>query len=113
MIYEKNMIRRNVHEHRKDVRSVYSEGYGQKELFNIFHDAGLFRIIKPEELDARNRAILKAEEIGMLDEGIVRTMIGYFFSLPLDEMENKKVLEGERNMQYDVYENHEDKNIGD
>lgn len=73
--------------HRRDVRSVYRSGYGQRELFNIFFDAGLFRVIKPEELDARNRAILKAEELGLLDEERIRQMIAWFFSSDLEALE--------------------------
>lgn len=79
--------------HRQDVRSVYESGYGQRELFNIFFDAGLFRVIKPEELDARNRAILKAEEMGLLDEERIRQMINWFFSsdvTAMEESENRK-----------------------
>ena len=74
-------------EHRKDVRSVYRSGYGQRELFNIFHDAGLFKVIKPDELDARNRAILKAQEMGFLDEDRIRQMIEWFFESDIDSME--------------------------
>lgn len=77
-------------EHRKDVRSVYENGYGQRELFNIFFDGGLFRVITPEELDARNRAILKAEELGLLDEERIRQMIGWFFSSDVDAMEERE-----------------------
>lgn len=75
-------------DHRKDVRSVYRSGYGQRELFNVFCDAGMFRVIKPEELDARNRAILKAEELGLLDEERLRQAIAWFFSLNLEEIED-------------------------
>ena len=76
--------------HRRDVRSVYRDGYGQRELFNVFCDAGLFRVIKPEELDARNRALLKAEEIGLLDEERLRQMIEWFFSLNLEQLEESE-----------------------
>ena len=80
-------------EARKRIRGVYGTEDGQKELFNLFHDAGLFRVIKPEELVLRNAMILKAEELGMLDEKRVRMMISQFFSQDITAMEKKDLEE--------------------
>ena len=102
MRYSKYGLKQHECESREKVRKVYSSKEGQDELFNLFHDFGLFRCIRPEELDARNRMILKAEELGMLDEDIIRELIRYFFSLPLREMEARKVKESDGNDICDV-----------
>ena len=95
------MIYRNVKKHplseamvraRKRVRSVYSTEAGMEELFNMFHDFGLFRVISPEQLDARNRMILKAEEMGLLEEDVVRDVLKTLMTTNLvDEIEKDKV----------------------
>ncbi len=91
MIYRKQGFRsRKALEHRRKVRAVYKEKEGQDELFNWFHDLGLFRTITADELESRNKAIKKAEEIGLLDEQITRFLIACFFELPLDAIEEKR-----------------------
>lgn len=89
MRYKTQLLTEKAAENRRRIRKVYGTEEGMAELFNLFHDFGLFRVISAEELDARNRMIKKAEEIGMLDENIVRDMISYYFSLPLVEIEKK------------------------
>lgn len=102
MRYSKYGLKQHECESREKVRKVYSSKEGQDELFNLFHDFGLFRCISTEELDARNRMILKAEELGMLDEDVIREFIRYFFSLPLREMEARKVEKPNESDIYDV-----------
>lgn len=83
MIYKKGILKNaEVIEHRKRVRGVYEDIKGQTELFNLMHDAGLFSVIDPSEtqkLANRNFIIRKLEEMGMLDQWVIRWMIaGYF-----------------------------------
>lgn len=65
--------------HRDRVRSVYATENGQKELFNLILDCGLLEVIGDERLSTRNWAIKKLEEIGLLDENVVREMIKHYF----------------------------------
>lgn len=92
MKYMKTPITEATIKKRKEIRSVYSSEAGQKEIFNLFHDAGLFRVVQERELDARNRAILKAEELGLLDEGVIRYLIEYLLTSGiLEKMENERL----------------------
>lgn len=91
MIYEKKGISENIAKSRIDIRKVYSSELGKKELFNLLHDMGLFRVIRPEELVLRNKAIIKCQEIGLLDEVIVRRLIDIYFDLPLEEIERNEI----------------------
>lgn len=69
--------------HRERVRSVYATENGQKELFNLILDCGLFEVIDSDRLATRNWAIKKLEEIGILDEDVIRGLIkSYFDSNP-------------------------------
>lgn len=91
MIYRKmRLLSPRVREHRAKVRAVYESPSGQDELFNWLHDLGLFRCIEKEDVDARNRAIKKCEELGLLDEQVVRFLIACFFSMPLEEIEDTR-----------------------
>lgn len=101
MRYDGDLLTEDDIIHRNRLRRVYSSDEGRMELFNLFHDFGLFRVIRPEELDARNRMILKAQEIGMLDESIVREFIDHYFSLPVESMERKRTV---RNKEKDIYD---------
>lgn len=96
MIYRKQLFRNaKTLEHRKKARSVYESKAGQDELFNWFHDLGLFRVIGEDELGARNKAIKKAEELGLLDEQNIRFLLACFFEMPLDEIERRRFDIGE------------------
>ncbi len=78
--------------HRDRVRSVYATENGQKELFNLLLDCGLLSVIDGERLATRNWAVKKLEEIGILDENVIRGMIkSYFDSNPrVNEMYEAK-----------------------
>lgn len=92
MIYKsQRFLSRKIIEHRNKVRSVYASQEGQDELFNWFHDLGLFRVIGKDDVDARNRAIKKAEELGLLDEQVIRFLISCYFMLPLDSIEKTRL----------------------
>lgn len=91
MMYRKqHFLSPKVREHRAKVRSVYESSIGQDELFNWLHDLGLFRCIEKDDVDARNRGIKKCEELGLLDENVVRFLIACFFSLPLEDIEDTR-----------------------
>ena len=96
MRYKTQPLTEKAAENRRRIRKVYGTEEGMTELFNLFHDFGLFRVISADELDTRNRMIKKAEEIGMLDENIVRDMISYYFSQPLAEIEKKFIKDPEK-----------------
>lgn len=90
-------------EHRRRVREVYKTEAGQNELFNLMNDLGLFKAIGPDELDRRDYAIYKLEEIGMLDESVIRRLIAWFFNSDPDmdekmrlasKFEKKQIAEG-------------------
>ena len=72
--------------HRERVRRVYSTPDGQKELFNMILDCGLLQVIDESRLSTRNYAIKKLEEMGILDERVVKNLIkAYFESSPAVE----------------------------
>lgn len=77
--------------HRKRVREVYQSAAGQQELFNLMYDLGLFKPIGPEQLDRRDYAIYKLEEIGLLDEAVIKRLIAYFFDSDPDGDEQKRL----------------------
>lgn len=78
--------------HRKRVRAVYSTKEGRQELFNYIKDAGLLQEITPEFLGNRNFIIKKLEEIGILDECVIKKLIDYYFdSIP----ESRELIEAE------------------
>lgn len=60
-------------------RAVFETEAGQAELFDLLHDMGLFRTIKPEELVMRNKAVIIADEIGLFDEDMIRKFISDFY----------------------------------
>lgn len=92
MIYKgQRFLSRKVIAHREKVRKVYETDEGQDELFNWLHDLGLFRVIGKDDVDARNRAIKKLEEIGLLDEQNIRFLIGCFFQMPLGSNERARM----------------------
>lgn len=69
--------------HRRRVRNVYKSKDGRQELFNYIKDAGLLQEITPEYLGNRNFVIKKLEEIGILDECVIKKLIDYYFdSIP-------------------------------
>ena len=81
--------------HRERVRNVYRTEDGRKELMNLIVDSGVFSDIPSERLPLRNYAIKKLEEMGMLDEVIVRKLIDHFFEIDprqieMSEMERQK-----------------------
>lgn len=96
MRFDKEPLSAEEIQHREDIRSVYSKGYGPTELFHILYDAGCFRVISQDELDARNRAIIKAEELGLLDEYLIKYMLEYMITMHTSDLEkkNKESLEG-------------------
>lgn len=97
MIYKSRTLNKKIVEHRRRTRGVYATEAGQEELFNLLHDMGLFRVVTKKELDARNRAILKLEELGFLDEEVVRAVIANLLtSGMLDSFEARKI-EGSSN----------------
>lgn len=96
MIYKNQKINDKIADNRARLRSIYSSKEGIEELFNIFHDGGMFRTITKKELDARNRAILKAQEIGLLDEELIRHMIEYLMTSGiLNNIEKEKLMKAE------------------
>lgn len=79
----KKMLNDDAIKHRDRVRCVYSSPEGQKELFNLILDCGLLETIDESRLATRNFAIKKMEEIGILDENVIRGLIkSYFESNP-------------------------------
>ena len=81
--------------HRARVRNVYRTEDGRKELMNLIVDSGVFSDISSDRLPLRNYAIKKLEEMGMLDEVIVRRLIDHFFEIDprqieMSEMERQK-----------------------
>ena len=76
MIFDsQKMLNEKVIEHRNRVRSVYATEEGKKELFNLLFDCGLFEVIEPERISTRNFAIKKLQEMGLLDEAVIREII--------------------------------------
>lgn len=72
--------------HRERVRHVYASPDGQKELFNMILDCGVLQVIDETRLATRNFAIKKLEEMGMLDERVIRGFIKtYLESSPATE----------------------------
>lgn len=72
--------------HRERVRRVYSTSDGQKELFNMILDCGILQVIDESRLATRNYAIKKLEEMGILDERVIKNLIkAYFESSPAVE----------------------------
>lgn len=69
------MLDREAIEHRKRVRRVYASEDGQKELFNMILDCGLLQVIDETRLATRNYAIKKLEEMGILDERVIKGII--------------------------------------
>lgn len=81
--------------HRDRVRNVYRTDDGRKELMNLLVDSGVLSDISSDRLPLRNYAIKKLEEMGMLDEIIVRKLIDHFFEIDphqieMSEMERQK-----------------------
>lgn len=90
MIYKTKPVNEKVIEHRRRVRSVFRSEEGQKVLFNLFHDMGLFRVIhEPEELAMRNQAIMVATELGLLDENRVRLFLKQFLESEIETLEKE------------------------
>ena len=75
----KRLLNEEVIRHRERVRSVYNTETGQKELFNLFFDCGLLSVIDSDRLACRNLAIKKLEEMGFLDEYVIRDIIRIYF----------------------------------
>ena len=76
MIFDsQKVLSKKVIEHRNRVRSVYATEEGKKELFNLLFDCGLFEVIDPERISTRNFAIKKLQEIGLLDEQVLRELL--------------------------------------
>lgn len=88
----KRLLNEESIKHRERVRSVYATENGQKELFNLILDCGLLEVIDSDRLATRNWAIKKLEEIGILDENVIRGLIkSYFESNPrVSEMYESK-----------------------
>ena len=76
----KKMLNDEAIKHRDRVRGVYSSEDGQKELFNLILDCGLLETIDESRLATRNYAIKKLEEIGILDENVIRGLIKSYFT---------------------------------
>lgn len=95
----KRMLDDEAIEHRERVRRVYSTPEGQKELFNIILDCGLLQVIDETRLATRNYAIKKLEEMGILDERVIKQMIkSYLESSPsTDERIESKMYTNEDN----------------
>ena len=84
--------------HRDRVRKVYSTPEGRQELFNLLVDSKVFSDMNSDRLPLRNYAIKKLEEMGMLDEVIVRHFIDHFFdidphAIEVSEMEKQMEME--------------------
>lgn len=94
---DNKLLKDKVIAHRKRVRSVYSTTEGQQELFNIIFDCGLLEPITGEQLACRNWAVKKLQEMGMLDEVVIKRLIKeYFESRPeLYELSEQREYEKE------------------
>ena len=94
--------------HRERVRSVYSSKNGRQELFNMILDSGILDELTPDRLSVRNYMIKKLEEMGMLDEHIVRIMIDHFFDIDPCSVEKneylKQLVKKEKHLQKKVDE---------
>ena len=81
MIFRKSLrLSEKVIEHRKRVRSVYSTSEGRQELFNMILDCGLLEPIDADRLAMRNYAVKKLQEMGMLDEDVIKSVIKSWFA---------------------------------
>ncbi len=86
----KKLLNEESIKHRERVRSVYATENGQKELFNLLLDCGLLEVITVDRLATRNWAVKKLEEIGLLDEVVIRRLIkDYFDSNPSSKEVNE------------------------
>ncbi len=95
---KKRMLDDEAIEHRERVRRVYSSRDGQKELFNMILDCGLLQVIDESRLATRNYAIKKLEEMGILDERVIKQMIkSYLESSPAtdERIESKMYAQNE------------------
>ena len=66
-------------------------------------DSGIFDELTPDRLSVRNYMIKKLEEMGMLDEHIVRIMIDHFFDIDPCSVEKNEYLKS-RNEEKNGYE---------
>ena len=98
---DNKLLKDNVIAHRKRVRSVYSTQEGQQELFNIIYDCGLLSPITSEQLACRNWAVKKLQEMGILDESVIKRLIKeYFESRPeLSEVSEQRQYEKDEKKQ--------------
>ena len=98
MIFDsQKVLSKKVIEHRNRVRSVYATEEGKKELFNLLFDCGLFEVIEPERISTRNFAIKKLQEIGLLDEQVLRELLSRW----LDSEPQVKEMERLKNYKVD------------
>lgn len=77
---KKKMLNEEAIKHRERVRNVYKSEDGQKELFNLILDCGILEVIDESRLATRNYAIKKLEEIGILDENVIRGFLKSYFT---------------------------------
>lgn len=88
---------------RKEMIEFYGTPKGQKMLFALLADHGLFRDIRPEELELRREGLRIADAIGLLNPKYLKEMLRYFFTLDLSEHirldeEEKKLTEEYRGL---------------
>ena len=92
MIFEKTLrLNRQIIEHRMRVRSVYSTPEGRQELFNLILDSGLLEPIGADRLAMRNYAIKKLQEMGMLDEAVIKGILRSWLNSSPEVSEAKRM----------------------
>ncbi len=87
---ERKKITKDVIDHRERIRSVYRGEDGERILFNLLNDSGVFSVqTDPAKIATRNQAILWMEEMGMLDENRVRLFIHQFLEGGMASLETE------------------------
>lgn len=81
-------------DYRERKLELYRTEEGEKELFNLLSDLGLFKAITPEAVNLRNYAIGRLEVLGLLDESKLRKGLNYMLNLP-SVMDESKIIKGE------------------
>lgn len=80
-------------EHRSRVRRVYSSEEGLQELFNWILDSGFLDEIGPDRLSTRNLMVKKLQEMGLLDEEVVRECLRNWFASRPEVKETERMME--------------------
>ena len=77
---------KNIREERKERRAAFISERGIKELAHICVKAGVFSQLDekdPASIGAHNLVVDMLDDMGLLDEANMESIIGYMLSLPL------------------------------